>query len=762
MSGLSAPGPDNVAGLLPSVLAAMVEGVVIQRQDGTIVFANPAAERVLGLQFDQLTGRTSIDPRWRAEHEDGSPFPGDTHPSMVTLGTGRAVRNVFMSVRRPDETRALIEVNAEPVFQAGSPRPTHVVATFIDVSERRADELRIRTLADTVSDLYNNAPCGYHSIDADGRYLQINDTELEWLGTTREAVLGRLGPVDFMTPESRARVENMLSVFVARGTLSELEVEFIGPGGQVRTVSVSATAVRNAAGEFVMSRSVAYDISELVRLRNQLLEQHARDQQVMLENELVAVARLRAGTIVWANAAIGRLFGYEPEQLVGTPIDALHVGGRPSLPSGGQLYDGSRQRVQTEMLRRDGARLWVDVYEAPIGDSGEVLALFGDLTPIRNAEARLVAAQRMESVGRLAGGVAHEFNNKLQAILGGVDLALMDVQASGPVARELREIQTAARHAATITQQLMAYARKRPSAPAAMDLNAAVDATLALVEPSIPPTIRVSTDLAPDTWPVMMDQAQFTDVLGALLLNAREAIDTTGRIEVETRNVHVDAEEASALPDARPGDYAVVVVRDTGRGMTPEVAAHAFDPFFTTKRFGQNSGLGLSTVYGSVTQHQGWVRLSTQPGAGCEMTVFLPRTGETGAPAAPVRRHATELRTVLLVEDDPGVRTIARAMLRRLGYDVLVASTAEDARALALASAATIDLLLSDVILPGMTGVELADALCAERRNLEVVLMTAYSAEALEERKTDVAGYEILPKPFTVKELEAAIAKAQH
>ena len=143
------------------------------------------------------------------------------------------------------------------------------------------------------------------------------------------------------------------------------------------------------------------------------------------------------------------------------------------------------------------------------------------------------------------------------------------------------------------------------------------------------------------------------------------------------------------------------------------------------------------------------------------MTVFLPRTAENGAHAAPVRRHATELRTVLLVEDDPGVRTIARAMLRRLGYDVLVASTAEDARALAQASAATIDLLLSDVILPGMTGVELADALCAERRNLEVVLMTAYSAEALEERKTDVARYQTLPKPFTVKDLEEAVARAR-
>lgn len=751
---------SDTPGLLHSVFEAMVEGVVVQQRDGTIVFANTAAQRILGLPLDQLTGRASVDPEWRAEHEDGSPFPGGEHPAMVALATGTSVRGVFMSVHRPDGTRALLEVNAEPVFEPGAASPAHVVTTFVDVSERRANDARTRALADTVSDLYNRAPCGYHSIDRSGLYTQVNDTELEWLGVTRESLIGKRAPTEFLTPQCRARAERQLTIFMEHGVIAEMELEFLRPGGGVRTVSLSATAVRNEAGEFIESRSVLYDISELVRLRAELMREHAREQQVMLENELVAVARLRDRVFVWANGAMGRLFGYEPGQIVGLPVDALHSGGAARLASGEAMYLGARQRTQAEMVRHDGTHMWVDVYEAPIGDSGDVLALFADLTPIRDAQSRLLSAQRMESVGRLAGGVAHEFNNKLQTILGGAELALMEVPAGGALERELREIQKAARHAAAITQQLMVYARKQPSAPTTMNLAEAITATLALVAPSVPAAIQVTTFLPPGAWPVLMDQGQFTDALTALILNSCEAIDGAGRITVETRNVHIDTVDTDASPDARPGDFVAVTVRDNGRGMTTEVAARAFEPFFTTKKFGANSGLGLSTVYGTIAQHQGWVRVVSAPTQGCEVTMFIPRqvpavtAGRSGAPL--------DSRTVLLVEDDVGVQMIAKAMLRRLGFEALAASTAEDGAALFKASATPIGLLLSDVVLPGMSGVELADALREEQPDMGVVLMSAYSAEALADRDPNMERFVLLPKPFTLDALEAALARSRH
>lgn len=751
---------SDAPGLLHSVFEAMIEGVVVQRSDGSIAFANTAAERILGLPADQLAGRTSVDPRWSAEHEDGSPFPGSEHPAMVALATGTSVRNVFMSVHRPDGTRALLEVNAEPLFEPGATSPAHVVATFVDVSERRANEARVKVLAETVSDLYNQAPCGYHSLDRNGLYTQVNDTELDWLGVTRESLIGKRSPTEFMTPESRARVERQFPIFVEDGSVAELELEFLRPGGGVRTVSLSATAVRNDAGDYVASRTVLYDISELVRLRTELVRQHAREQQVMLENELVAVARLRDRVFVWANGATGRLFGYEPGRMVGLSVVALHAGGVATLASGEPMYRGSRQRSQAEMVRSDGARLWVDVYEAPLGDAGDVLALFADLTPIREAQSRLLAAQRMESVGRLAGGVAHEFNNKLQTILGGAELALMEAKDGGPLQRDLLQIQTAARHAAAITQQLMAYARKQPSMPATTNLAEAITATLALVAPSVPASIQVKTILPRDTWPVLMDQGQFTDAIMALLLNACDAIDGMGRISIETRNVHVDSVGSEASPEAKPGDFVAVSVRDTGRGMTPEVAARAFEPFFTTKKFGTNSGLGLSTVYGTIAQHNGWVRIVSAPDQGCEVTMFIPRQ----AAAAVTTRPGAQLdpRAVLLVEDDAGVQMIAKAMLRRLGFEALVASTAEDGAALFKASATPVGLLLSDVVLPGMSGVELADILRAEHPDLGVVLMSAYSAEALADRDPHMERFVLLPKPFTLDALADALARSSH
>ena len=744
---------SDTSGLLKSVFEAMVEGVVVQRADGSIVFANAAAERILGLPLDQLTGRTSVDPRWRAEHEDGSPFPGSEHPAMKALATGTSVRQVLMSVHKPDGTRALLEVNAEPVFESGASAPAHVVATFVDVSERRANEDHVRVLAQTVSDLYNQAPCGYHSLDRNGLYTQINDTEVEWLGVPRESLLGKRSPTEFMTPESRARVERRFPMFMELGVVAEMELEFLRPGGGIRTVSLSATAIRNAAGEYVASRTVLYDISELVRLRTELVHQHEREQQVMLENELVAVARLRDRVFVWANGAMGRLFGYEPAQMVGLSVEALHSGGTATLPSGEPMYVGSRQRTQAEMKRSDGAHLWVDVYEAPVGDSGDVIALYADLTPIREAQSRRLAGQRMESVGRLAGGVAHEFNNKLQTILGGAELALMEVPDGSSLQRDLLHIQAAARHAAAITQQLMAYARKQPSTPTTMNLADAVAAALALVAPSVPATIHVTTTLSVDTWPVLMDQGQFTDVMTALMLNACEAIEGTGHIAVETRNVHVDTVGSDTFPDARPGDFVAVSVRDSGRGMTPEVAARAFEPFFTTKRFGTNSGLGLSTVYGTIAQHKGWVRIVSAPTQGCEVTMFIPRQAAGAGP---------DSRTVLLVEDDAGVQMIAKAMLRRLGFDALVASTAEDGAALFRASATPVGLLLSDVVLPGMSGVELADALREEHPDLGVVLMSAYSAEALADRDPHMERFVLLPKPFTLDALADALARTRH
>ena len=734
--------------LLQSAFAAMHDGLVVQRRDGTIVHANPAAERMLGLTADQLCGRTSADPRWRAEHEDGTPFPGDTHPAMVALATGHPQRDVLMWVHRPDGTRALLSINAELVADPadGERPPEYVLTTFVDITARRASEVRERALVARVSDLYNHAPCGYHALDENGRYLEINDTELEWLGVTRDDAVGHLRPTDFMTDASRAVFDASFPRLKTDGEVREVELEIVGRQGRRRTVSATATVVRDAQGQFVMSRSVLYDISELVRLRTELLARLVQDTRVVLENDLVAVARLHDRTFLWVNGALCRMFGYEPSELIGHTTRMLYVSGDTYDEVGRNVYrnfvEGGTQRSQVEMVRKDGTHLWVDVHGVQIDSNDDVVVMFADLTPIRAAQLRLLAAHRMESVGRLAGGVAHEFNNRLQAILGSAELALMKLPPDSPVADDLQQIQESARHAALITQHLTAYARKQPSVPRQVDVDTIVGTALDLARPSVPAAIALTWTPDEALWPIRADAAQLADALTNLVLNARDAVAGHGRIEMSARNVHMPEDTAAATPDASAGEFVAITVRDTGRGMTPDTAARAFEPFFTTKPFGQNSGLGLSTVYGIVTQHHGWVELQSAPGAGTSITVFLPRAG--AAPDVGLVASGVDVRVAMVVEADEGVRRIARAMLRRLGYRVVDAPRCDEALTV-LRGGALIDVVLADTALEG--GNTLVHDVHHLRPLLRVVPMSTRTDDF------DADGRPALTKPFTLDQL---------
>lgn len=755
--------PRPTEQLLHSVFTAMSEGLIIQERRGAIVHANPAAERILGLSADEMAGRTSVDPRWRAEHEDGSPFPGETHPAMVALATGRPVHGVVMVVHKPDGARRLIEINAEPVWAPGEPTPGHVVATFLDITDRRAADDALRATADRLSDLYNNAPCGYHSLGPDGTILEINDTELEWLGVAREEVVGRKTPADFLTGPS---LETFARTFPSlRDGLPRLEVEidYPTPDGSVRHTSVTATPVLDDNGRFVMTRSVVHDITELVKLRREL-ERRARDQEAMLDNDVIAVARLRDRRLVWANAAAARLMGYDQAEMVGLSTRAFLPNDEAFQRIGGEFYGEVRARGayrgQVELLRKDGTPVFLELYGSPLGDSGDYLAFISDLTSIRRAHARLLEAQKMESVGRLAGGVAHEFNNKLQTILGVTELAMLDAPAGTGLSRDLGSIQDAARHASSITKQLMAYAGKQPAWPQRLELTRAVASTLERLAPSIPANLRLTQQFDATPWPVAMDPAQFAEVLANLVVNAREALESrTGQIAVEVRNVTLDEAQASEHLDARAGAYVALIVRDNGPGMPAEVARRAFEPFFTTRPFGSNNGLGLSTVYGVATQNGGWVRLVTEPEVGTEVTVYLPRAATPAEVdgSAPGRPRSL---TVLVVEDDRAVAETAGAMLRRLGHTALSVSNADDA--LARVRTSSFDVLLTDVILPGTNGCDLAEMLKREHPDLHVVLMSAYSEAALTERCPAVAEAEVLAKPFTIEELRRRLSSPLH
>jgi two-component system, cell cycle sensor histidine kinase and response regulator CckA len=404
---------------------------------------------------------------------------------------------------------------------------------------------------------------------------------------------------------------------------------------------------------------------------------------------------------------------------------------------------------------RDGAERIVVVSGVPVRDeSGKVLEWIGtytDVTEHRDTAAKLVQAQKMESLGRLAGGVAHDFNNLLTVISGYSDFLIADRPADDPVRQDAEQIRKAAARAALLTQQLLAFSRKQMRAPELIELNPRVREASTMLERLIGENIDLVLELSPDAGTVMVDVSQIDQLLMNLVINARDAMPDGGVIAIRTDRVVV----ADAHGTLARGDWTMLVVSDPGIGMSSEIRARAFEPFFTTKQTGSGTGLGLSTVYGIVRQSGGHVTLDSEPGRGTVVTISLPRVGSAEkkavAPSTDIGRAGSE--TILLVEDEDGVRRLAREALERQGYRVLTASSADDALHLVRTEGERIDLVLTDVVMPGRSGAELVQTLTEEREGLRVLYMSGYTDDAILRHGVLEAGVNFIQKPFAPNDL---------
>jgi nitrogen-specific signal transduction histidine kinase/CheY-like chemotaxis protein len=375
-----------------------------------------------------------------------------------------------------------------------------------------------------------------------------------------------------------------------------------------------------------------------------------------------------------------------------------------------------------------------------------------DITERTEIEQQLWQAQKMEAVGRLAGGVAHDFNNLLTAILGYAELLLSDLRDDDPRSQDLREIRKAGVSAASLTRKILAFSRKQPLEPEVLDLNAVVRSLHGMLGRLIGEDIRIEVRLAPDLGRVKADPGQIEQVLLNLATNARDAMPQGGTLTIDTQNAGLDDTAVRRHLAAAPGEYVMLAVSDTGCGMPPEVQARVFEPFFTTKPRGIGTGLGLSTVYGIVKQSGGDISVYSEPGRGATFKVYLPRVdGPVGARPALVGPDVpvSGSETILLVEDNRGLRELARKVLERLGYAVLDAADADQALHLSEQHAGPIHLLLTDVVMPGMSGVALVERLTPTRPAMKVLYMSGYTDEAVVAAGVLPQRVTFLQKPFT-------------
>ena len=489
-------------------------------------------------------------------------------------------------------------------------------------------------------------------------------------------------------------------------------------------------------------------------------------------NAIVAVDA--DGLIRYVNAQTARTFGYAAAELLGEPVEVL-------IPE--RLVPGHSQRREAFSAnsharpmgigldlwarRKDGTEFPVEISLSPLDtDDGRVVfATVVDITARKAAESQVLQAQKLESIGRLAGGVAHDFSNMLFAIRGFTDMLIEDMEGSRQGVpfdieaglRSLRSIEDAAERASVLTQQLLAFGRRQLVQPKVLDLNGSVRSVEPLLQRLIGETVELRLSLATRAGRIRADPGQIDQILLNLVVNARDAMPDGGTITIETGNAVFDEAYAMEHFAVEPGEFVLLAVSDTGVGMDYETRKHIFEPFFTTKELGRGTGLGLATTYGIVQQTGGHIWLYSEPGRGTTFKLYFPRVDGELMGVNPTAIPSETRGTVLLVEDEDAVRSMTRQALRRAGWTVIEASSGGDAIQLIESMVHPIDALITDVVMPGISGIRLAETVLDRLPHVRVVLMSGYTADTLDLEAVLARGARFVSKPVARRDLLAAL-----
>ncbi|MFO0876509.1 MAG: PAS domain S-box protein [Gemmataceae bacterium] len=725
---------------------------------GTILDVNQQACLALGYSRDELLGQTILlfDP-CTTEAEINGLVPHLLKGEMISFETIHRHRN---------GTEFPVEIRSQGFEQGGQ---LYAVSLARNISDRRQAEEKLRRSEMLLRTIIDNARAFIFTKDLEGRFLVVNHYTLEMLRRRADEVLGQT--VFDLFPAAQAEEYTSSDRRVLEtGTTVEVE-ETVLIDGQPHIFYSIKFPLRNGSAHPTALGTVSTDIT--ARKAAEVALRESEDRYRRLVDVLpTAVFIDRDERITFCNSAYLALIGaHRPEQVLGRSIydfappeyRSMMRQRRRGLFASGQSNPGSEQQA----LRLDGDRVPVHVVATPIVDQGSpaILVALYDLTERVHLEAQVRQAQKMEAVGQLAGGVAHDFNNLLTIINGYSEILLAGLQPSDAAHEPLQTIREAGERAASLTRQLLAFGRKSILQPKLLDLNLIVESIGKLLRRLLGEKVQLITSLHSNLLPIRADPNQLEQVLMNLAVNARDAMPGGGQLSISTDNAGPGDPDLARLPHLLPGSYVRLRVTDTGCGMTEEVMQHIFEPFFTTKEVGQGSGLGLAMVYGIVRMALGHIGVTSTPGQGTTFTLLLPaitsfsNQGQTDRESRiEALPHGTE--TVLLVEDEAEVRDLARQMLIQQGYQLLFAQNGAEALALARSYPAPIHLLVTDVIMPGMCGGELATALRRERPELRVLFVSGYNDNEVIRHGVTRAEEQYLEKPFTPLSLGRAVRAA--
>ena len=745
----SFPARNLTEGSYRTLFEHAPDGILVADRSSYYLDANPSMCRMLGYSRDELVGLHASDivapeehphiesalhqiettavyqRRWRFRRKDGSTFPAEVIATVTPDG------NLLAMVRDVTEQT---EAVAALLFER-------------DKAQRYLDSADVILLA----------------LDLEGRVTLINRKGCELLGRHESEVLG-CNWIETCVP---ARVQEALTERMAglvAGDTSVVENPILMAGGGERLIEWRNSVVRDEAGRPTGTFSSGTDVTERHAAVEALKTAEER-MRFALQSAEVGIWDMdyRTGVLEWSEILEAQ-YGLRPGTFPGTFeafVERVHPDDRESLLASLMTAQssGADFSVQHRSLWQDGTVRWLSgAGRILLGHDGEPLRGVGvslDVTDRRSLEDQYQQAQKMEAIGRLAGGVAHDFNNLLTAILGYCELLLSARDPADPDFADIAEIQTAGLRAAGLTRQLLTFSRKQIIAPTLLDLNVIVSEMRPMLERLIGEDVSVGLKLQPHLGLIKADRGQVEQIVMNLAVNARDAMPQGGALTIETAGVQRDEHYARSHADVAPGPYVALTVTDTGTGMSAQVQARLFEPFFTTKEVGKGTGLGLATVHGIVMRNGGSISVDSEVGRGTSLKVYFPKTaGSETAAGMPASSHPAcrGVETVLVVEDADGLRQLAKRLLERLGFTVLIAADAAEALNI-FACTPGIDVLLTDVVMPGASGPALTRQLLERQPDLKVIYMSGYTEDAITHHGVLNPGIDFLHKPFTSETL---------
>jgi len=747
--------------LQSAIIAASPLAIVTVGLDGLVTSWNHAAEAIFGWAADEVLGRpVPLVP----ESELSA-----SQAMRAQVMEGHAFSQVELTRQRKDGSPVEVSLSTAPVRDRDG-AVVALVGMFEEITVRKQAEAALRDSEAHLRSVFRAAPIGIGMVTR--RVLTaVNERVCEMTGYTAGELLGQVSRILYPSDEEFEYVGQAKYRQIAQAGMGSVETRWLTKDGREIDVLLSSTPLNHDD----LDQGVVFtalDITDRKQAEAALRSQRARQDKMLANTGDVIVVIGADGLNHYKSPNIERWFGWRPEEVVGQPaLGNVHPDDLAHAQAFiAELLQAPRQ-TRTTACRyrcRDGCYKWIEFTGTNLlddADIGGILGNYHDISERKLAEAeqarlqqKLGEAQRLESIGRLAGGVAHDFNNMLNVIIGHADLMAQDLPLDNPLRSDVDEIHAAASRSADLTRQLLAFARRQTIAPKLLDLNETVESMLKMLRRLIGEDIELVWQAGSGLGMVRIDPAQVDQVLANLAVNARDALTDGGQLRIETsKHVCPPGKPPAGLD---PGEYVVLAVSDNGCGMDADTKAMIFEPFFTTKEVGQGTGLGLATVFGIVSQNEGAIEVDSELGRGTSFRMYFPaHRAAAGDQVTELKRTEYEQgdETILLVEDEPAILRLSSKMLGRAGYTVLTAATPIEAVALAREHAGEINLLITDVVMPEMNGRELAQTLLAEHPGLRCLYMSGYTADVIARHGVLEEGVHFMQKPFSGHDLAAKV-----